>query len=184
MFKNCWNSISFYYWFHLYAQEPSCCCLCFKAVFSETSTVKSSWILRVGKVKSSVLHGICQKPGILWIIGPLIKTNFVFGSVRTSTTATQPCGIINIGTFNMHELFWILQCNHTKNNESTIFHPKCSYRQVFYAKLGIAVHEWIWEMLSRVDPHAIYSRPSVFPRYIWCKLSEWLKYSKYQLTKN
>ena len=51
------------------------------------------------------LHGICPKPGILWIIGPLIKTNFVFGSVRTSTTATQPCGIINIGTFNVHELF-------------------------------------------------------------------------------
>ena len=29
------------------------------------------------------------------------------------------------------------------------FHPKCYYRQVFCAKLGIAVHECIRETLSR-----------------------------------
>ena len=60
---------------------------------------------------------------------------------------------------------------------------KCYYRQVFGAKLGIAVHEWIRETLSWVDPHTTYSLCSVFPWYNWCKLSELLKYSKYQLTE-
>ena len=63
------------------------------------------------------------------------------------------------------------------------FHPKCYYRQVFCAKLGIAVHECIRETLSWVDPHAIHALSSVFHWYIWCKLSELSRYRKYQLTE-
>ena len=33
----------------------------------------------------------------------------------------SPVSIINIGTLNVHELFWMLQCNLTKSDESIFF---------------------------------------------------------------
>ena len=89
--------------------------------------------------------------------------------------------LVNIGTFNVHELLWMLQRNRTNNDESTFFNLNIDC--FFCVKLGIAVHKWKRETLSRVDPHAIYSLSSVFPWYIWNKLNKLLKYNKYQLTK-
>ena len=38
------------------------------------------------------------------------------GQIATMTTKPR-----NIGTLNVHELFWMLQCNFTKGDESTFF---------------------------------------------------------------
>ena len=92
----------------------------------------------------------------------------------------KPRGLeLNIGTLNVHELFWMLQCNY---NTSVwpyqewwiyLFHPKCRFG--FCAKLGISLQKWKRETLSWVDPLPIYSLSSVFPCYIWCKLYKLLK---------
>ena len=67
---------------------------------------------------------------------------------------------LNIGTLNVYELFWMLQCNFTASVYPYqewwiyLFRPKC--RLGFCAKLSIAVHKRKRETLSCVDPHAIY----------------------------
>ena len=85
----------------------------------------------------------------------------------------------NIGTFNVHELFWMLQCN--QEWWIYLFHPK--YTFFFCGKLGIAVHEWERKTLCWVVPHSIRSLSFVFPWYIWCKFNKLLKYNKDQFTK-
>ena len=52
----------------------------------------------------------------------------------------------NIGTFNGHELFWMLQNNRTKN---LLFPSYISTN--FCAKLSIAVHEWKCETLCTAE---------------------------------
>ena len=85
----------------------------------------------------------------------------------------------NIGTLNVLELFWMLQCNFNASAWPYqewwiyLFRPKC--RLDFCAKLGIAVYKWKRETLRCVDPHAIYSLSPAFPCYIWCKLNRLLK---------
>ena len=89
----------------------------------------------------------------------------------------------NIGTFHVHELFWMLQYNCTNNNDWIyLFHPK--YTTDFFCEIGYCC-TWMKSRnrLSWFDPHAIYSLSSVFPWYIWCKLKKLLTRNKYQLTK-
>ena len=63
------------------------------AVFSKMSAAKSSLIHRLGKSRIECFHGVCPKPGISKIIGPLIKTNYIFVSVRTIPPEMLWCGI-------------------------------------------------------------------------------------------
>ena len=81
----------------------------------------------------------------------------------------------------MHEIFWILQCNRTKNNESTFFILNVIIDR-FFVRNWVLLYMNVYAKRS-VDPHAIQSLSSVFHWYIWCKLSELLKYRKYQLTE-
>ena len=100
-----------------------------------------------------------------------------FLSWKLKKKAPGGCSI-NIGTLNMHELFWMLQCDFNASVSPYqewwiyLFRPKC--RLGFCAKLGIAVYKWTRETLRCVDPHAIYSLSSAFPCYIWCKLNRLL----------
>ena len=59
----------------------------------------------------------------------------------------------NIGTLNVHELFWMLQCNLTKSNESTFFVLDVDW---------VFVRNWVLPS-------------SVFLCYIWCKFNKLLK---------
>ena len=95
MFKSCWNSISFYYWFCASKQSSI-----------KMSAAKSSWIHRLGKVRSSVFHGTRPKPGISGIIGLLIKINSVFASIGVTST-TQQCSIIK--NINHKILYWLFK---------------------------------------------------------------------------
>ena len=81
----------------------------------------------------------------------------------------------------MHEIFWILQCNRTKNNESTFFILSVIIDR-FFVRNWVLLYMNVYAKRS-VDPPAIYSLSSVFHWYIWCKLSELFKYRKYQLTE-
>ena len=66
-----------------------------------------------------------------------------------------------MGTFNVHELFWMLQCHRI---DIYCFNPRL--RQFFFPKLGIAVHLWKREPLrtAEADPHTIDSLFFVFLR--------------------
>ena len=70
---------------------------------------------------------------------------------------------INIGTSTVHELFWMLQCNSTSNDESTFLILKIDW---------VFAGNWVLRYINKnakgwVDPHAKYSLSSVFPWYIW-----------------
>ena len=96
----------------------------------------------------------------------LIHT-FSFVSKSHKCTCVQRLLECYIGTLNVHELFWMLQCNLNASVEPNqewwiyLFRPR--FRLGFCAKLDIAVHKWTRETLSWVDP------------YIWCKLNKLLR---------
>ena len=64
---------------------------------------------------------------------------------------------VDIDTFNVHEPFWILQCNRTKNFNWDYFLYCCTWMST-----RNAVHSW-------VDPHTIDSLFFVFSSHIRCK---------------
>ena len=67
---------------------------------------------------------------------------------------------INIGMFNVRELFWILNLDY------------------FLRKIG----EWMETqnaVHSCVDPNSLDSLFFVFPADLWCKLNKLLKYNEY-----
>ena len=95
MFKSCWNSISFYYWFWA----------------SKQSSIK--WALQslvefIGSVKSDQVFFTALVQSLAYIIGPLTKINSVFASIGvTSTTAMQQCSIIK--NINHKILYWLFK---------------------------------------------------------------------------
>ena len=87
----------------------------------------------------------------------------------------------NIGKLNVHELFWMLQCNCTKNDEFTFFILNIDF---FFSRNWVLLY--MNENAKRSAESIlmlIYLLSSVFPWYIWSKLKKLLKYDKYQLTK-
>ena len=68
-------------------------------------------------------------------------------------SSSQLPGLLrNKGTFNVHELFWMLQCNRTKNLlfQSQLFLCKIEYCCT-WMKIRNAGHSW-------VEPHAVYQK--------------------------
>ena len=82
----------------------------------------------------------------------------------------------NIGTFNVHELFWMLQCNLTKSDDSTFFTLNLNW---------VFVRNWVLRYITENTKRSAESIPMLYTHswYIWCKLNKMLKYNKYRLTK-
>ena len=84
---------------------------------------------------------------------------------------TQQCSLLTIHKHRHIQCAWAIL------NASA---PVVAIQLVFWAKLGIAVHEWkrSAESILMLNIHF-----PVFPWYIWSKLNKLLKYKKYQLSK-
>ena len=72
----------------------------------------------------------------------------------------------NIGTFNVHELFWILQCNRANNNESTFFILNVIIDR-FFVRNWVLLYMNVYEKRSAESILMLYiHHRSVFPWYI------------------
>ena len=103
-------------------------------------------------------------------------------SLETSLLSTprygnhQPC-VKNIGTFYVHELFWMPQWSamYCFNHKLRLFLCEIGYWCTLM-KTRTAAHSWF-------VPHTTDSLFFVFPSDIWCKINQLFKYHEYQLTK-